>query len=130
MQVRKYTKTFKNRASAYKFYDRVSNEWERGNLGKEHLPNRETIDYRENGKLKFKHTVTYYRSKYKPNTKLTITDSELYGSCVAEVKRKFLSLMSSNFAGYKISIRKVTLIADRGNNFKLYKITHTMKKKV
>jgi len=129
LQVRKYTKTFKNRGSAYKFYERVSNEWERGTLGKEYLPNRETVESRENGKLILKTIVTYYRPKYKPSTKIKELDSELYGTSIADVKSKFLKLMRDNFPSYKISVRKIKLVTDRGNNLKLYKIVHTMKKK-
>ena len=129
MQLRKYTKVFKNRESAMKFQRRMEYRADKEDFDADHYP-RVDLSFDHSDRNRFtRYTVTYYLNKYKINPANKTTDSELYGKNIMDVKRKFMKLMVDNFPNYKVVIKKVVLIKDRGDQFNEYRITHTMKNK-
>lgn len=125
MQLRKYTKIFKNRASAMKFLHRMEDVWERLGLSNEYYPRSDLSFVFGDRKHITRYTVTYYLQKYGKEQK--ISENDFYGSSKADAIIKFKKTIVDNFPIYRLIIKNVKLKADHGPHLKLYTFRYYLK---
>lgn len=127
MQIRKYTKVFRNRKSLYKAKTRADGIWERSDMPKEYMPDYKSNMVYVNGKPKIELTLTYYVPRYAKTQALQ--DGDLYGKNAVDAKAKFKDLFAKNFPTQHLVIKSMKLKIDRGAGLKLYSFKYYTKPK-
>jgi len=125
MKLRKYTKVFKNRESANKFRDRMTDYAGRQDFDIEHYPQRELSFDDSVRRRRARYTVTYYLTKY--NKVQKINEDDLYGSSASDATAKFKKAIVENFKNHKLVIRSVKLKTKHSKDFNLYTFRYYLK---
>jgi len=125
MQLRKYTKVFKNRASAKKLEDRMQNYAFRNDFPEDKYPQLD-LSFDHGDRKRFtQYTVTYYKGTY--ISKIQYRQDELYGKNASDAKAKFIKAIREGISGYTPIVKNVKFKSEHAG-MKLYTITHYLKK--
>jgi hypothetical protein len=125
MQLRKYTKVFKNRKSAKKLEDAMQEYAFRKEFPEDKYPRLDiTFDHNDRKRIG-RFTVTYYKGTY--ISKINYRQDDIYGKNAKDAIAKFKKAIKEGIAGYTPIVKGAKLKSDSGG-MKLYTITHYLKK--